>query len=744
MGMMDEKRREARSPRELMDLGRELGGKLTGKSRGGGRAALGELRRLERDLERRREASRGDTAPAAEWLLDNFYLVRRDLSRVRRELRHARGLPRLGNGRLRVLALMEALPEACGDRVDAAALRAFLEGVGKTECLEEGELGLAGCALRLALLRRLREEPASAEGVFGSLRALDAQDLGELLASVSPVERIFARDPAGAYLRMDGESRAAYRRQAGRLAKRAGLTETAAAERALSLARERREHVGRYLFTRPLGTAPRRKRYGLYFAACLLPALVLAGLTARAAGGHLAGLLTLLPLLEGVKYIADRLIGHFCRPTRLPRLDYSRGIPRESRMLAVSVLLLRSPEEARWAAGKLERFHLANRDAGQHLVLGLLADLRESREERQAGDEAILEAAGAEIRRLNAVYGGGFCLLCRERSYSPRDRVWRGWERKRGAILDLLDLLHGETGRARLEAGDPACLEDIRFLLVLDGDTALTPGIAAKLAATLAHPLQRPVLDRENHRVREGCGILQPRVSVSLEDADRSDFARIFAGRGGLDPYGGPSGELSQDLFGEGSYIGKGLLDAEAAWEVLRGRFPPERLLSHDLVEGAFLGCAYAGDLELTDGFPGSLLSYYERQHRWIRGDWQTLPWLLPRVRNEAGEWEHSPMSPLSKWKILENLRRSLLPPAVFFALFLYGLLGTVNQQTVVVPGDLNGDGQVDVSDVNIVINAMLGKASAADCVGNPDLNGDGLVDVSDVNAVINRMLGKN
>lgn len=673
---MEKKRLDTRQPGDLRALGREWGRAAAVSGRGSGRRALRELAGLERTLERRREAWTGKTAPAAEWLLDNFYLVRRDLSRVREALRRRGRLPRLSGGELRILALAEALTEACGGWVEASALRAFLRGAGEAADLEEGELGLLEGALRLSLLKRLARMPESAEAVFTAIRSLDALELAPLLEEASPVEAILARDPAGVYARMDPESRGAYRRQVSRLARREGLGETAAAKRALELAEGENAHVGRYLFTRPLGKRPGRKRYALYFAACLLPAAILTGLILRAFGSP-AGLLALLPLLEGSKYLTDRIAGRLRAPLRLPRLDYSRGIPPESRTLGVSVLLLRSPEEAREAAAKLERLRLANRDAGENLVLGLLADLRESPGEREAEDESILEAAAAELDRLNEKYGGGFCLLSRDRSWSPRDRVWRGWERKRGAIMDLLDLLEGEESRVHRAAGDPDCLREIAFLLVLDGDTGLPPGTAASMAAILAHPLQRAVVDPETRRVTEGYGILQPRVSVSLRDADRSDFARVFAGKGGLDPYGGPGSELGMDLFREGSYTGKGLLDVRAARLCLRGRFPAERLLSHDLVEGAWLGCAYAGDLELSDGFPGSILSYSERQHRWIRGDWQTIPWLLPRVRNEAGGWERNPISALSKWKILENLRRSLLPPAVFLSVFLYGVLGT-------------------------------------------------------------------
>ena len=675
--MMDKKRLESENARALMQRGRQWGKTAAFSRRGGGRMTRRMLSEAEKTLEKRRTDCAGETAPEAEWLLDNFYLVRRDLSRVREALKGKRRLPQMSGGRLRILELTDALTEACGGRPDPAGIRAFLRGVGEETELEEGELGLLEPALRLSLLRYLAGAPERAEAVFTGIRVLDALPFAPLLEEASPVEALLSGDPAGVYRRMDPESRSAYRQQVSRLARRAGIRETAAAERALELAAAENAHVGRYLFTRPLGKAPGPKRYALYFAACLLPAAIITGGILRASGS-MAGLLALLPLLEGSKYLTDRIFSRFCPPARLPRLDYSRGIPPESRTLGVSVMLLRSPEEAGEAAAKLERFRLANRDAGENLVLGLLADLRESSRELEERDDPILAAAKAEIDRLNGKYGGGFCLLCRKRCYSSRDRIWRGWERKRGAILDLLDLLGGENSRACLASGDPACLRDIVFLLVLDGDTGLPPGSAAGMAATLAHPLQRAKVDEEKRLVTGGYGILQPRVSVSLRDADRSDFARVFAGRGGLDPYGGLSSELSQDLFGEGSYTGKGLLDIRAARLCLRGRFPAERLLSHDLVEGAYLGCAFAGDLELTDGFPGSILSYFERQHRWIRGDWQTVPWLLPRVKNEAGEWEPNPLTPLSKWKIMENLRRSLLPPAVFLSVFLYGMLGTL------------------------------------------------------------------
>lgn len=647
---------------------------MTGAGRTSGRKASAQLRETEAQLEALCKAPDLAGTAALEWLRDNRYVLRRDTAGCCRELRGARKLRKLGDGRLLILAGMEALVRSGGGHADETRLRAFLEGFQEVCPLEEREVALLPAALRAALIGWLRAHPGSGEQVFTALKWLNDAKLWPLLESLSTVERILRQDPAGVYGRMDPESRQSYRRRTEELAARAGITQREAAQKALELAKAEGCHVGRFLFTRPLGKAEKGKPYAAYLAFHLLLPLVPALALAYRAAWFPAALLTLPALHDAVKFLFDRISARCVRPRRLPRLDYSRGIPPESRTLAVNAVLLTEAGDAGKAAEKLELARLANWDAGENLVFGLLADLKEGDSRETPEDEKIRKAAEAEIGRLNDTYGGGFCLLQREREYSLRDKVWRGRERKRGAILDLTALLRGRETGLRLAAGDSGCLRDIRYLIVLDGDTLLNMGSAARMAGTLAHPLQSPEVDEKTQTVRRGYGILQPRISVSLEDAQRSDFARIFAGQGGLDPYGSTSSDVYQDLFGEGSYTGKGILDVDAFLTCLRGRFPAETLLSHDLIEGGFLGCGYLSDVELTDGFPAGVLSYFQRQHRWIRGDWQTLPWLFPRVRDEAGKWIKNPLSPLSKWKILDNLSRSLTPVADLLTLLLCGL----------------------------------------------------------------------
>ena len=645
------------------------------KGRAAAKMEARSLLRAEAELE---ELCKGDALvgpKALEWLRDNRHILRRSARTAALSLRGEGKLRRLADGSSLLCALASALVRSGAGQVRPERLRAFLSGFQRLLPLEERELCLLPDALRCALILWLREKPETAETVLRSLKWLEEGSLSPLLEACSAVDRVLREDPAGVYPRMDEESRQEYRRETAILAKKRGLSEPETARQALELARREGGHVGEYLFRRPLGRPEKKKPYGPYLALMLLlpPALALGlGFFTRSPW---PALLALFPLHDAVKFLFDRVAAKCLPPRRLPRLDYSGGIPEESRTLAVSAVLLTGPEAASEAVGRLETFRLANRDGGKNLLFGLLADLKESPNSRDPSDEGTLAAAEREIRQLNEAYGGGFCLLTRERSYSRRDRLWRPRERKRGAVMELTALLRGEESGLRLAAGDPSALENVRFLILLDGDTMLNLGSAARLAGTLAHPLQAPVLDRERRSVRAGYGLLQPRISVSLRDAERSDFSRVFAGQGGLDPYGSVSSDVYQDLFGEGSYTGKGILDVDAFRTVLHGRIPPETLLSHDLVEGGYVRCGFLSDVELTDGFPASLLSYFERQHRWVRGDWQTLPWLFPRVRNEAGKRERNPLTPLGKWKILDNLCRSLTPVAELLAFLFRGFL---------------------------------------------------------------------
>lgn len=384
-----------------------------------------------------------------------------------------------------------------------------------------------------------------------------------------------------------------------------------------------------------------------------------------------AAVLLALPISDIVKNSADFLAVRMVRPRPVFRMALEEGIPREGRTLCVIASLLTGEKSGEELAALLERYHLANRDAGRELRLGLLCDLPDRDRPMGEREQAWVETASAAVEQLNKAYGGGFYLFFRVPVFHAPDQRYMGWERKRGALVELVRLLRGKRTGLRTEAGDSTWLRGVRYVITLDADTALSVGSAKELAGAMLHPLNRPVIDRRRGVVVSGYGLLQPRVAVDLESANRSHFSRIFAGQGGVDPYGSAASDVYHDLFGEGTYTGKGIFDVDAFLACLDRRLPQNAVLSHDLLEGSYLHAGLIGDVELTDGYPYQVSSYFSRLHRWVRGDWQLLPWLGRSVRNEEGERIKNPLGDLPRWKIVDNLRRSLSPVGTLTALLL-------------------------------------------------------------------------
>ncbi|HEY6032660.1 MAG TPA: glycosyltransferase family 2 protein, partial [Kofleriaceae bacterium] len=320
----------------------------------------------------------------------------------------------------------------------------------------------------------------------------------------------------------------------------------------------------------------------------------------------------------------------------------------------------------------LEVRFLANRDP--HLGFALIADYRDAKTEHLDDDAELFAHAAAAIEELNAKYTdpahcGGFFLFQRARRYHPRDRVWMGWERKRGKLEDLNAALRGELGRFAKIVGPFERLAQTRYVLVLDSDTALPRDAAHELVGAMAHPLNRPVIDAKRGCVTDGYAILQPRVGVALDSAHRTRFAKLFAGEPGIDPYTRAVSDVYQDLFAEGSFIGKGIYDIDAVASVLGGVLPDNRVLSHDLLEGAYGRAGLVSDVLLFEDFPSTYAVDASRRSRWIRGDWQIARWLWWHVPSPCRR--RNPISLLSRWKILDNLRRSIVPIAMVALLAL-------------------------------------------------------------------------
>ena len=395
-----------------------------------------------------------------------------------------------------------------------------------------------------------------------------------------------------------------------------------------------------------------------------------------------------LPATEAAWGMMNQLTAFILPPRLLPKLKFSDGIPAEYATMVVVPTLVVSDAYVRRMVRELEVRYLANRDA--NLYFALLTDAPDSQHPFDQSDELVSLASNLvkDLNRRYAQRGGAvFFLFHRFRTFNPSEESWMGWERKRGKLLDLNELLRGHSDRFPVKVGDLSVLPRIKYVITLDADTQLPRDVARDLVATLAHPLNRAVIDPMTNTVVEGYGMLQPRVGISVQSASRSLLASIYSGQTGLDLYTRAISDVYQDLFGEGSFAGKGIYEVDTVRQVLGQRFPCNAILSHDLIEGAYARSGLVSDIEVIDDYPTQFSAYSRRKHRWVRGDWQIMLWLLPRVRDALGRSIPNPLSLLSRWKILDNLRRSLVEIATF-VLLLAGWLslpGSPTRWTLVV-----------------------------------------------------------
>jgi cyclic beta-1,2-glucan synthetase len=543
-----------------------------------------------------------------------------------------------------------------------------------------------------------------------SLRAIERVDWRTVVEQESRVDRVLRDDPMSQYARMTFETRDAYRHVVERVARRTKRVEADVAQMAITLARavhasepasearfERRAHVGYYLmddglaelehlagYTPPVGEAlhrfVRRHPTPVYLAAvstALVAALVaLLWLAGPEGHSHWLALLLLgaIPASELAVTLVNRLVTALLPPRVLPRLDLRlNGVPVELRTAVVIPTLFASVAEVEEALQNLEVQFLANRE--QHLHFAVLSDFLDAPDAHAPGDAAILEAAVQGVEALNTRYAEGradtFFLFHRPRRWNAREGVWMGWERKRGKLGEFNRfVLAGEHAGFSTIVGTTDVLRSVRYVITLDADTVLPPDGAPDLIGAMAHPLNRAVYDPARARVTSGHGVLQPRVGVWLPGARRSAFAAIYSGHPGVDPYTTAVSDVYQDLFGEGSYTGKGIYDVAIFEQATHGRFPENTLLSHDLIEGNYARAGLLTDVIVYDDYPTRYLTFARRKHRWTRGDWQLLPWLGNTAPGPAGP-ERNRLSVLSHWKILDNLRRSVVEIAQL--LFLLG-----------------------------------------------------------------------
>ncbi len=600
-----------------------------------------------------------------------------------------------------------------------AELSRKLQGHGPTLALpltwieqRLSENGLTIEQLVRAEVQQQAIDQVSISNSIASLRFLAAMDWRDFVESQSQVEQTLREDPAGVYSKMEFATRDSYRHAVERMSKKTSLTEGQLARKVVQLAHEnelklgsedRASHVGYYLIGRgrPLleeageiksaffesfVTMISRRPLLLYLGSILVLTVSLSvGLVAmpyrdRNLSGNgsdwlliLVGITCLLAVSQFAVALVNWMSMLLTVPKPLPRIDFSEGLPSQARTLVVIPTMLTSSQNIDELLEALEVRFLGNRD--QHLYFGLLTDFRDASESIMPADEALLKTVSEGINSLNDKYRteshDSFFLFHRPRLWNASEQVWMGYERKRGKLADLNMLLRGEANNFSVVVGDTDILLGVRYVITLDTDTQLPRDAARQFVGAMEHPLNRPRYDENKRLIVEGYGILQPLVAVNLPGSSSSAYAQLNSRNSGVDPYTRTVSDVYQDLFLEGSFIGKGIYDVDAFEFTLKNRFPENRILSHDLLEGCYARSGLLSDVLLYEDAPSTFSADATRRYRWIRGDWQLLSWLFPNVPLCDRVRERNPLSPLARWKIADNLRRSLVPIALTILLIM-------------------------------------------------------------------------
>ena len=620
----------------------------------------------------------------------------------------------------RVAAVAEDYFAVTGYQFDVRSFSEYIQAFQDTTVLDMAELWAMIPVLKLVLLEKIAERgklllensdgPHDFLSPIRSLRQIKQTTWKVAIEPLIRFDRILREDPAGSYSRMDYQTRELYRQKLVNIADHSDCSEMEVAREVLALARAgqkepstdprvtlRRSHVGTYLLEEGARQLEQRVDFRAPFAQRMqvflrshpdefyLPGIAVLTLTivlgvvliltdpSTSLGlVLLSTLAVLLPSSQSAVQIVNYLVTLLLPAQILPKLDFSEGLPSDCvTMVAIPTLLL-NEKQVRQLVDDLEVRFLGNHDPNLHFLL--LTDLPDATE-KPAEHNALVELCADSIRELNEKYRGkemgSFFLLHRHPVYNPRERLWMGWERKRGKLMDLNNLLRGQFDSFPLKVGNLSILSSVRFVITLDSDTELPRGAARRMVGTLAHPLNQAILDPERGVVVTGYGILQPRVGVSVLSSAASRLASIYSGQTGLDIYTSAASDVYQDLYGEGIFVGKGIYEVETLHRVLDRRFPRNALLSHDLVEGAYARAGLVSDIQVIEDYPSHYSAHNRRKHRWLRGDWQIAEWLRPLVPEESGHMVPNPLSVVSRWKILDNLRRSMVEPALFLLLLL-------------------------------------------------------------------------
>ena len=420
--------------------------------------------------------------------------------------------------------------------------------------------------------------------------------------------------------------------------------------------------------------------YGLSIVFSVLIFLYIISTTKNIILSLLLGLTSYIPLIEIIMKIVNTILSKNVKPKIVPKMDFLNGIPKEYATFVVFPTVINSEKKVKALVRKLEVSYLANKS--ENIYFAVLGDCTTSQKQNELFDEKIITIAKKEITNLNNKYNKDFPIfhfIYRKRTWNSKEKAYLGWERKRGLLNQFNEYILGNSeNEFLLNTLENIKIPEIKYVITLDSDTNLVLDSGLELVGAMAHILNKPQIDEKKNIVVKGYGIIQPRVGVNLVDANKSIFSRIFAGLPGIDAYANAISDVYQDNFDEGIFTGKGIYDLHVFSKVLKNRMPENKILSHDLLEGSYLRCALASDIVLLDGTPSKYSSWIQRLHRWIRGDWQIIKWISSKVEISSGKTEKNPLNILSKFKIIDNLRRSLVEVSLILSLLVLAIIYAV------------------------------------------------------------------
>lgn len=540
----------------------------------------------------------------------------------------------------------------------------------------------------------------SIENSINGIREICALNWKKNFEHLSYVEQVLEEDPAAIYQFMDFNSRDYYRHKIEKLSKKINVPESFIARKAVECAQESdgevyEKHVGYYLVDKGISCLKKKIKssgeeykkvnseiennitvelyigtiiFGTIFLDLLINIISFYNGSLSLWKYIVTIIVLLIPSSEIFISILNWSVNKLIEPKFIPKMEFKQGVPEEFSTVVVIPAIINNVDRLKSLIGDMEVYYLANSE--KNLYFALLGDFKDSFDKEEVGDKLIVETALKEINGLNEKYGNDkkdkFYFLSRYRKYNEKEQKWIGWERKRGKLMEFNSLLRGNKDTSyNVISGDITNLFSVKYVITLDADTKLPKDTAKLLIGAMAHPLNIPYVDESCKKVLRGHGLMQPRVSVSVLSANKTVYSNIFSGETGIDIYTSAISDVYEDLFDEGIFTGKGIYDIDIFNNILQNKIPENSVLSHDLLEGSYVRAGLITDVELIDGYPAYYDSSCKRLHRWVRGDWQLLPWIFKK----------SSLNKLSKWKIIDNLRRSMVSPAVIVLIIVTLLL---------------------------------------------------------------------